>query len=91
MQSEEDLSLSNQLYYILVMTVKEKALQKLKTVQDTNGLEARRCFHLEWEPMKQGRFTAMLMGILNQEFTDLLVPSIGIWERAVLTYNQQNK
>ena len=66
--SEEDLSLSNQLYYIFVMTAKEKALQKLKSVQDTNGLEAWRCFHLEWELTQQGRFTAMLMGILKQDF-----------------------
>ena len=89
--SAEDLSLSNQLYYILVMTVKEKALQKLKSVQDTIGLEAWRCFHVEWEPMQQGRCTAMLMGILKQEFVDPLLPSIEAWERAVLTYNQQCK
>ena len=52
--SGEDVFLSNQLYYILVMTVKEKALQKLKSVQDTNGLEAWRCFHAEWNRCSWG-------------------------------------
>ncbi len=41
--------------------------------------------------MQQGRFAAMLMGILKQEFVDPLPPSIEAWERAVLTYSQQSK
>ena len=34
----EDVPLSNKLYYILARMVKEKALQKLRSVQDTHGL-----------------------------------------------------
>ena len=82
---------ANQLYYIFVMTAKEKALQKTKSVQDTNWREARRRFHRGWELTQQGRFTAMLRGILKQDFIGPPLQSIEACERAVLTYDQQSK
>ena len=79
------------MYYILAMTVKENVLQEFKSVEHAQEPELWRCSQQEWEPMQQGRFTEMLMGILRQVFVDPLTPSVEVWERSVLMYDEQSE
>ena len=45
-----DHNLSSQLYYILALMVKDRALVKLRTAPQGNGFECWRLFCAEWEP-----------------------------------------
>lgn len=90
MRNVGDTNLSVQLYYILVLTVKDVALQKLMSVPEENGFEVWRIFNLEWEPRQKARFTAMLRAILKAEFKDPPMPGIENWERQVRRYEEQS-
>ena len=81
-----DHALSAQLYYILVLMVKDRALVKLRTAPTGNGFECWRLFCAEWEPKQKGRLTAMLTSILKCELKDPLLQSLEAWERAVQEY-----
>ena len=54
-----DQAISAQLYYVLALSCKERALEKLRAAPIGNGLEIWRLFCEEWEPRQRMRFTAM--------------------------------
>ena len=81
---------SRSLYYMLVMSCREKALKKLRSVLEGHGLEAWRIFNLEWEPRQQQRFTAMLTSILRAELEDPIESSLDSWEDLIRRFEQQS-
>ena len=89
-KDDTDISLSAQLYYVLCLSVKDRALEKLRAAPVANGLEVWRLFCDEWEPRQRMRFTAMLTSILRVELKDPVLPALELWERAVREYEQQS-
>eukprot|EP00971_Amphidinium_carterae_P291066 5779812-Amphidinium_carterae.1 len=87
---EFDRQLSVQLYYILAMLVKDRALTKLRAAPEGNGLEVWRQFGEEWEPRHSQRFSAMLAQILSHDFQEPLVHNIEQWEREIKMYEDQS-
>jgi hypothetical protein len=85
-----DLALSAQLYYVLCLSVKDRALEKLRAAPVGNGLEVWRLFCEEWEPRQRMRFTAMLTSILRVELKDPVLPALELWERSIREYEQQS-
>ena len=75
-KDDTDISLSAQLYYVLCLSVKDRALEKLRAAPVANGLEVWRLFCEEWEPRQRMRFTAMLTSILRVELKDPVVPAL---------------
>ena len=85
-----DQAISSQLYYVLALSCKDRALEKLRAAPIGNGLEIWRLFCDEWEPRQRMRFTAMLTSILHTELMDPIISSLEAWERAVREYEQQS-
>ena len=85
-----DVPVSAQLYYILVMLVKGKALDILKGAPEGDGAEAWRLVTKEWEPRERTRFAAMLSSILRAQLPDPLSASMVVFERAVKQYQDQS-
>ena len=61
-------SISKQLYYVLVMLTKDRALDKVQSVGTGEGVKAWREMHLQWEPRTKTRLTGMLVQILTMKF-----------------------
>ena len=85
-----DQAISAQLHYVLALSCKERALEKLRAAPIGNGLEIWRLFCEEWEPRQRMRFTAMLTSILRIELKDPIISSLEVWERAIREYEQQS-
>ena len=78
------------LYYILVLRVTEKALNKLRTVEAGNGLEVWRVFQHEWEPRVRGRFGGLLQQLISARFEGDVIAALDRWETAVKKYVDQS-
>ena len=58
-------ALSVQLYFMLALLTKNRALDKVQAAGEGECLGAWRGLQEQWEPKSRSRFTSMLLGILN--------------------------
>ena len=81
---------STLLYNLLIALVKGRALAILRGVSDSNGLEVWRQFVQEYEPRQAARYSQMLQGVLNPEWTSPLSFEVGLreWEGALKRYEE---
>ena len=89
--TEEDVSLSTQLYYVLVMLCSGPALNKCYNAGVTEGFESWRQFVLQWEPKLASRFVGLLMQLLTFQFEGDLSHKISQFDRLVAAYETQAK
>ena len=64
----EESTLSTQMYYILVVTTAEAALDKCHNAGVNEGFEAWEQFVMEWQPKLQTRYVGLLMNVLGYRF-----------------------
>ena len=88
--SPEEQGLSTQLYYILVMLCRDRALDKLRNSGENEGLEAYRQLYLEYNPRLKTRYVGLLLEILRYKFEGDLVTCIEAFERKVREYEKQS-
>ena len=88
--SPEEQGLSTQLYYILVMLCRERALDKLRNSGENEGLEAYRQLYLVYNPRLKTRYVGLLLEILRYKFEGDLVTCIDAFERKVREYEKQS-
>ena len=89
--SADDVDLSTQLYYVLVMLTSGPALTKVYNAGVSEGFEAWRQFALEWEPRLASRHVGLLMRIMSFPFEGEVPAKISQFERLVNTYESQSK
>ena len=70
------------------MLCRERALDKLNSSGENEGLEACRQFYLEYNPRLKTRYVGLLLEILRYKFEDDLVPCIEAFERKVREYEK---
>ena len=63
-----EAAISSQIYYVLVLLTKGRALDKVQAAGEGEGLHAWRLLHLQFEPHVKSRFVGMLMAILAAKF-----------------------
>ena len=88
----DEISLSSQLYYMLMLMCTDRALDKISGAKTGVGIEAWRILCQEYEPKQAARFASDLMRILGYEFnaTDLTA-SLEAWERLVREYEARTE
>jgi hypothetical protein len=84
-------SISKQLYYVLVMLTKDRALDKVQSVGTGEGAKAWREMHLQWEPRTKTRLTGMLVQILTKKFGGDIQNGIESWERLIREFESQSE
>jgi hypothetical protein len=89
--TEEDVSLSTQLYYVLVMLCTGPALNKCYNAGVTEGFESWRQFVLQWEPKLASRFVGLLMQLLTFQFEGDLSHKVSQFDRLIAAYETQAK
>ena len=62
--TEAERGMSTQLYYVLVLLTKGRALDKVQAAGEGEGLVAWRLLHAQWEPAVVSRYVGMLMQLL---------------------------
>ena len=85
---------AKQLYYLLVNTVRGKALTLVRSAEKHHGIAAWRPIKSEYQPDEAGRHTGMLMGIMQPgldsrnaaNFLDQLTE----WERRIQEYEGES-
>ena len=82
-------ALSVQLYYMLAVLTKNRALDKVQAAGEGEGLGAWRGLQEQWEPKFRSRFTSMLLGILNGRFKGDAQIDIESWERDIRSFEKQ--
>ena len=81
--------LSVQLYYMLALLTKNRALDKLQGAGEGEGLAAWCGLREQWEPKSRSRFTSMLLGILNGRFKGDAQNDIESWESDIRSFEKQ--
>ena len=90
--TEESRKISMQLYFLLALLCKVKALDVVKEVPRGAGLECWRKLMRKYEPRIRNRFGRMLQKVLNWKFTAQDVTAhLAQWETDVRTYETQSK
>ena len=84
-------SISKQLYYVLVMLTKDRALDKVQSVGTVEGAKALREMHLQWEPRTKTRLTCMLVQILTKKFGGDIQNGLKSWERLIREFESQSE
>ena len=92
--SDEERRTSTQLYYMLVLLCKDRALDSVRNAPEGNGAEAWRRLMWEFEPGVGVRYGAILQGLLRRKFgenseTDL-AREIEAFDREVSKYELQS-
>ena len=88
--NEEQTRASQNLFYMLAMLLKGKALAILQSTPDGVGAEAWRRLCQEYEPKAPGRFQGMLVGLLHPTRGDDAMRTIVDWTKAVELYEKQS-
>ena len=83
--------LSCQLYYLLCMICKDKALDKVSNSGVGEGFEAWRSFTLEYQPKLASRWVGLLLNILSFRFTGELTTAVEAFEKQIRAFEQQSK
>ena len=84
-----EIKVSTQIFYILAMTCKGRALSIVQRVREGYGAEAWRMMCREFEPRLPSRFQGMLQSILMPARSQS-VESIYNWEQKVRQYEEQS-
>lgn len=87
--TQQEVDLSSQLYYILVMLLRDRPLDRMHNVGIGEGLEGYRQLSLEYEPKVQSRFVGLLMSILSFSFDGDIPAKVAEFERKIKEYEQQ--
>ena len=82
-------ALSVQLYDMLALLTKNRALDKVQAAGEGEGLGAWRGLQGQWEPKSRSRFTSTLLGILNGRFKGDAQNDIESWERDIRSFEKQ--
>ena len=88
--TEGERRLSIQLFYVLALTCRGKALQVVRRVPEGFGFEAWKQLCREFEPCLPSRFQGMLQALLAQTRVDDPVHTIYQWESRVKVYEEQS-
>ena len=88
--TQEEVDLSSQLYYILVMLLRDRPLDRMHNVGIGEGLEGYRQLSLEYEPKVQSRFVGLWMSILSFSFDGDIPAKISEFERKIKECEQQS-
>ena len=86
----DEIALSTQMYYILVMPTAGAALDKCHNAGVNEGFEAWRQFVMEWEPKLPTRYVGLLMNVLEYRFRDDIPTKLASFERTVHDYEDQS-
>ena len=87
----ETVQRSNELYYMLVLICREKALSKVTSVAEGEGYASWRALIDEYEPKLSRRFAGLLVHILGYRFdVNDLTTSLEKWERLIKDYESQS-
>ena len=85
----EESALSTQMYYILVLTTAEAALDKCHNAGVNERFEAWRQL-VEWEPKVRTRYVGLLMNVLVYRLRDDIPTKLAAIERTVHDYDNQS-
>ena len=88
--TNDEAKLSIDLYYTLVLMAKDRALPKLQSCPENQGLEAWRQYILEYEPRANNRLGVALDQIIKHRFVEPIIQSLEAWETLITKYNQQS-
>ena len=86
--SAPEQALSVQLYYMLALLTKNRALDEVQAVGEGEGLGAWRGLQEGWEPKSRRSLTSMLLGILNGKIQGDAQNDIDSWERDIRETDQ---
>ena len=87
--SAAEQALSVQVYYMLALLTKNRALDKVQAAGEGEGWAAWRGLQDQWEPKSRSRFTSMMLGILNGRYTGDAQNDIESWERDIRSFEKQ--
>ena len=87
--TEVERRLSIQLFHVLALTCRGKALQVVRRVPEGFGFEAWKQLCREFEPRLLSRFRGMLQALLSPTKMKDLVQTIYQWESRVKVYAEQ--
>ena len=87
----EKARFSAQLYYVLVMTCRQQALNRVVNAGSGEGLEAWRALVRHHEPSTSTRHAGMLMELLAFSFEGDMMERLEQFERDVYRYEQSSK
>ena len=79
------------MFYALVMLTSGPALDKCHNAGVNEGLEAWRCFAMEYEPKLKTRTVATLMQVLGFKFDGNVATRIDAFERLIHDYEAQSR
>ena len=88
--TEAERRLSMQLFYVLALTCRGKALQVVRRVPEEFGFEAWKQLCREFEPRLPSRFQGMLQAILLPTRMDDPGQTMYQWKSRVLVYEEQS-
>jgi hypothetical protein len=89
--SAVDAKVTVQLGYMLILSCKDKAVEKLRNFPDPqHGLESWRRLVQEYEPASAGRFGGMLVGILATKFKGTGSEELDTWEADIKRYSDSS-
>ena len=88
--TEGQRRLSTQLFYVLALTCRGKALQVVRRVPEGFGFEAWKQLCREFEPRLPSRFQGMLQALLAPSRVDDPVQTFHQWESRVKDYEEQS-
>ena len=82
---------AKQLYYLLVNTVRGKALTLVRSAEKHHGLAAWKRIKTEYQPDVGGRHTAVLMGVMQPGWgcrgaANTFLDRLAEWERRIQEY-----
>ena len=86
----DELEMSCQLFYILAMLLKGRALTIVQRAPEQAGFEAWRMLCIEFEPRLPARFQGMLQSILSPSIEGDQVTAIYAWEKKCEEYEKQS-
>merc|ERR1712194_547342 len=86
---ESEIKVSTQIFYILAMTCKGRALSIVQRVREGFGAEVWRMMCREFEPRLPSRFQGMLQSILTPA-KSVSVEVVYNWEQKVRQYEEQS-
>ena len=88
--TEVERQLSIQLFYVLALTCRGKALQVVRRVPAWFGFEAWKQLCREFEPRLPSRFQGMLQALLSPTRMDDRVQTVCQWESRVKVHEEQS-
>ena len=89
--SPRSVDLSSQLYFILVMMSRGKALDKISTVDAGDGFEAWRVYAEDYDPRIRTRRVGLLVQILTAKFGGDLSQALDQFDKLIKEYDSHDE